>query len=67
MRDLDEDIDQAKTKEDVMALMNRLDQLIQSNESRWLSETEVRFYFVKKNLLLGMQKQLNEKLKSYEL
>jgi len=55
MRDLDEDIDQAKTKEDVMALMNRLDQLIQSNESRWLSETEVRFYFVKKNLLLGMQ------------
>jgi hypothetical protein len=29
-----------------------------------LSETEVRFYFVKKNLLLGMKRELNEKLKS---
>ena len=66
MRDLDEDIQKAQSKEDVLALIERLDHLIRMNESRWLSETEVRFYFVKKNLLLGMQKQLNDLLKSYE-
>ena len=66
MRDLDEDIQKAQSKEDVQALIERLDRLIRMNESRWLSETEVRFYFVKKNLLLGMQKQLNDLLKSYE-
>lgn len=64
MRDLDEDIGHIKTKQDIISLLERVDQLIQSNESRWLSETEVRFYFVKKNLLLGMRRELNEKLKS---
>jgi TRAP-type uncharacterized transport system substrate-binding protein len=64
MRDLDEEIGHIKTKQDITALLERVDQLIQSNESRWLSETEVRFYFVKKNILLGMKRELNEKLKS---
>lgn len=64
MRDLDEAIEHVKTKQDVEALVERVNQLIRLNESRWLSEKEVRFYFVKKNILLGMQKQLNEKLKS---
>jgi hypothetical protein len=64
MRDVDEEIEHAKTKQDIVALLERVDQLMQSNESRWLSETEVRFYFVKKNILLGMKRELNEKLKS---
>jgi TRAP-type uncharacterized transport system substrate-binding protein len=67
MRDLDEDIEKAQSREDVLALIERLDRLIRMNESRWLSEKEVRFYFVKKNLLIGMQKQLNDKLKTYDL
>ena len=66
MRDLDEEIGHTKTKQDIVALLERLDQLMRLNESRWLSETEVRFYFVKKNLLLGMKRDLNEKLKSIE-
>lgn len=65
MRDLDEEIGHAKTKQDISVLIERVDQLIQANESRWLSETEARFYFTKKNILLGMQKQLAEKLKSF--
>jgi hypothetical protein len=65
MRDLDEAIEYVKTRQDIFALLERVDHLIQLNESRWLSETEVRFYFVKKNILLGMKKQLNEKLKSF--
>jgi hypothetical protein len=65
MRDLDEAIEYVKTRQDIFALLERVDELIQLNESRWLSETEVRFYFVKKNILLGMKKQLNEKLKSF--
>lgn len=64
MRDLDEEINHIKTKQDIVLLLERVDQLIKSNESRWLSETEVRFYFVKKNILLGMQRELTEKLKS---
>ena len=66
MRDLDEDIQNVQSKEDVYALMARLDHLISMNERRWLSESEARFYFVKKNQLLAMQKQLNDLLKSYE-
>lgn len=66
MRDLDEDIESAQSKEDALALVDRLHYLMQLNERSWLSETEVRFYFVKKNLLQGMQKKLNEKLKTYE-
>jgi hypothetical protein len=64
MRNLDEEIGHTKTNQDIVILLARVNQLMQSNESRWLSETEVRFYFVKKNLLLGMKRELNEKLKS---
>lgn len=62
LRDLDDDIEHAKTKDEIEALLLRLNVLFEKNDLRWLSKTEARFYFTKKSIMLGMKKQLNEKL-----
>lgn len=62
LRDLEEDIPRAKTKEELQALLDRLNGLMEDNQLRWLGEAEARFYFVKKNIMHGMHKQLTEKI-----
>lgn len=66
LRDLDEDVGKIQTKEDALIARKRLDYLANLNTRQWLSETEARFYFILKNALQSVQKQIDDKLASFD-
>lgn len=66
LRDLDEDVNKIKTKEDAELALQRLNYFADLNTRQWLSETEARFYFILKNAVQSVQKRIEEKLASFD-
>jgi len=66
LRELDEDILKAKSKEGIEKILAALDEYESEIYSNWLYEKNSRFYFNLKNALASVRRDANAKLKEFE-
>lgn len=66
LRDLNEDIAKVKSVAEAEALLERLNNLANVNNTQWLSEVEARFFFTQKGIIAPLKKELEEKILAFK-